>query len=118
MDASYANGLTALAGGAQIGATKIGGLASGAPTFNRFTTVVTTNDSAVLPPAAPGLWYYVKNAATNSMNVFPAAQAQGGVTGGDAINALAANTAFAVAGGKTVLFMCIVAGTWEALLSA
>lgn len=120
MDASFQNGLTALAGGAQVGATKIGTVGgSGAATMNRFTTVASAADSAVLPPANAGLSYIVKNAAAaNSMNVFPAAFSQGGQVGGDAINALSANTAFAVAAGKTAMFVCMVNGTWDVLLTA
>ena len=105
MDASYINGLTALAGGGQTGATKL------SATFNRITTVASANDSAVLPAAAPGLTITVKNAAaSNSMNVYP------GV--GDAINALSVNTAFAVAAGKCAQFNCMVAGTWDSILTA
>jgi hypothetical protein len=106
MDASYQNGLKALAGGSQPGATLIGG-----STFTRFTTVASANDSSVLPPAAAGLSYVVKNAGANSMNVFP-----NGST--DVINALAVQTAFALAAGKTAMFVCFVAGTWDVLLSA
>ena len=104
MDDSYANGLTALAGGGQAGAILI------AATKNRFTTVATTGDSALLPVAAPGLHYYVKNAGANSMNVFP--------NTGDAINALSANTAFALASGKMALFVSMAKGSWDALPGA
>jgi hypothetical protein len=108
MDDSYANGLVAKAGGGQSGATPIGVLSgSGAATMNRFTTVANANDSALLPPAAPGLRYYVKNAAaSNSMNIFPA-------VGTDQINTLGANAAFALGAGKTVHFLCMVAGQWD-----
>jgi hypothetical protein len=109
--------MTAFAGGAQIGATPI------TKTYSRFSTVVTAGDSAVLPPAAPGLEYVVKNAAAaNSMNVFPAAASQGGFRGdgpnfpaGDAINTLSANTAFALASGKSCRFFCVAPGTWDSL---
>ena len=104
MDASYQNGLTALAGGGQTGATLI------SRTFTRFTTVATTADSALLPAASAGLTYTVKNAGANSMNVFPNV--------GDAINALSANAAFAVAAGKAAQFFCVVNGTWDAILTA
>ena len=71
MDESYKNGLVALAGGAQSGATAIGTISgSGGATMNRFTTVATTGDSAILPAASPGLRYYVENAGANSMNIF------------------------------------------------
>ena len=119
MDSSYQNSMTAFAGGAQIGATPI------TKTYSRFSTVVTTGDSAVLPGAAPGLEYVVKNAAANSMNVFPAAAAQGGFPGdganfpaGDHINSLSANTAFALGAGKAVRFFSVVNGVWETLPTA
>jgi hypothetical protein len=104
MDDSYANGLAALAGGGQAGATLI------AATKNRFTTIANTGDSALLPVAAPGLHYYVRNAGTNSMNVFP--------NTGDAINGAGANTAFALAAGKMALFISMAKGNWDALVSA
>jgi hypothetical protein len=46
--------------------------------------------------------------------VWPSSQAQGGVTGGDKINALAQNGAFSltVALGVTV-FYCFSPGTWR-----
>lgn len=100
-----ADGLTAKAGGGQSGATLL------SVVFNRFTTVGTAADSAILPPAVPGARITVVNAAAaNSMNVFPAT--------GEFINALAVNTAFAVAANKACDFICVVAGKWQALLSA
>lgn len=107
MDASYQNGLTALAGGAQVGATKIGGQGAGAASFTRFTTVVSSGDSALLPPAAAGLTYFVKNAGANPMNVFATA-------GSDVINALSNATAFSVPAGKLAMFTCMANGIWDA----
>lgn len=102
---STKDNLTAFAGGGQGSATLI------AAQNARFTTVVTAADSAVLPPSKGGLAITITNAAAaNSMNVFP--------TVGDAINALAVNTAFAVAAGKTCQFVCYSAGIWHTLLSA
>src|ERR1700682_6453153 len=87
MDSSYQNGLTALAGGAQVGATPI------VRTFSRFTTVATAGDSALLPSASAGLYYTLKNAGAQSMNVFPnpAINTSNVQAGGDNINALEAN---------------------------
>jgi hypothetical protein len=104
MDASFQNGLTALAGGGQTGATLI------SRTTTRFTTVATTADSALLPAAAAGLSYTVINAGAASMNVYPAV--------GDAINAGSVNAAFAVANAKSAVFNCAVNGIWNAILSA
>jgi hypothetical protein len=120
MDASYQNNLTAHAGGGQALATPI------TCSYSRFTTVASAADSAVLPPAAPGLEYVVKNAhPSNSMNIFPAAATQGGYRGdgpnlpsGDSINSLGVNTAFALAAGKSVRFFCVANnGVWDSLPS-
>lgn len=97
-------GITALAGGTQAGTPLQNA-------FNRVTTVATAGDSVLLPPAAPGMQCIVVNAAAaNSMNVFPSV--------GDAINAIAANGAFAMAANKTALFTCITAGVWNSILTA
>jgi hypothetical protein len=120
MDSSYQNGMTAQAGGAQLGATSIN------RTYSRFTVIVTTGDSCVLPPAGPGLEYCIKNAhGSNSLNVFPAAASQGGFAGdgpnrpaGDSINALAVNTAFSLGPGKACRFFSVAPGTWETLPTA
>ena len=96
--------LTAFATGGQASGTALNlGL-------NKFTTVTTTGDSATLPAIAGGVLCIVVNATTNSMNVFPNV--------GGTINALAANTALAVAAGKTVIFIQIPDGAWYALVSA
>lgn len=97
--------LTALAGGAQVGATA---LTAG---INRVTTVASAADSVILPLATPGLEVVVINAAAaNAMNVFPAV--------GDLINALSANTAISVVANKTMRFHCAVAGKWNTILTA
>lgn len=98
------NGMVALAGGAQAG-TQI------TTRFNRFITVASAGDSGQIPAALPGRVLFVKNAAAvNSMNVFPQT--------GEAINAAAANAAFALAAGKGAEFYCILTGTWEVNLTA
>lgn len=105
--------ITAHSGGGQTSATKL------TASLNRVTTVAAGNDSVLLPPAVVGLTITVTNAtALNSMNVFPASATQGGITGGDAINALSANSAFAVAEGKTAQFCCAKTGQWHSILSA
>jgi hypothetical protein len=102
---SAADGLVAHAGGGQASATPI------TTQMARFITVATAADSAVLPVSVPGMSYTVMNAAAaNSMNVFPAS--------GEAINALAANTAIAVAANKTIEFVCAKAGVWHSILTA
>jgi hypothetical protein len=102
---SSQDGLTAHAGGGQGSAFQI------ATSIARFTTVGTAGDSSKLPVSAPGLQITVVNAAAaNSMNVFPAT--------GDAINALGANAAFALAANKTATFFCTAAGQWHSILTA
>jgi hypothetical protein len=91
-----------------------GGQGSGivpAVTINNVTTVAAGNDSMTLPVSAAGMFFLLANSATtNSMNLFPAS--------GETINALSANTAFAVAAGKRVLVFCAVAGNWLTILTA
>lgn len=101
---SAVDGLAANAGGVQAGATPITNM------INRFTTVGGIGFSSLLPVAAAGLNITVINAGANSMNVFPAV--------GDAINALGANVAFALAAGKTAEFFSTVTGQWHSILSA
>lgn len=106
-------GLTAHAGGGQASATPC------TNQINRFSVVASANDSGLLPPAIHGLQITVINdTATNSMNLFPASQAQGGATGGDQINALGQNAAFAIAAGKQAIAFCSVDGKWHMILSA
>jgi hypothetical protein len=101
---SAVDSLTALAGGGQAGATPITRM------YNRFSTVATGGDSSLLPVSKSGMEITVTNAGAASMNVFPAT--------GEAINAGAANAAFAVAAGKTATFYCATAGQWHTILSA
>lgn len=105
LDLSATNGLTALAGGAQAG-TSLANFA-----INRFTTVASSADSAQLPAAVAGRMRVVINAAAaNAMAVFPQS--------GEAINAIAADSAFSVAANKTAIFFCAIAGTWNSVLTA
>lgn len=102
---STQDNLTAHAGGGQASATAL------TAQMNRVTTVATAADSVGLPASFAGASITVTNAAAaNSMNVFPAA--------GEAINALAANAAFALAAGKTAEFVCYTPGQWHTILSA
>ena len=101
---SYADGLTAHAGGGQGSALPITTMIS------RFTTVATTGDSAILPIGVAGMSITIINASANSMNIFPDV--------GSTINAGAANVAYALAAGKTAQFVTTIAGAWHALLSA
>lgn len=119
---SVTDTLTAFAGGGQTSAVQLDSA------YNRVTTVASANDSVKLPPcrsgvsnAGPsntfgiipgdtqGVTVWVTNAAAaNSMNLYPAA--------GDAINALSANAAYAMAANKTSAFICGTAGIWYSVL--
>lgn len=103
---SAVNALTALAGGGQANAITLSNQ------MNRVTTVATAADSVKMPPAIVGQYpiVVINAAAVNSMNVFPAT--------GDAINALAANAAFAMAANKTAMFICAVPGVWNVIVTA
>jgi hypothetical protein len=102
---STTNAITAFAGGGQASAVLL------TTVINRVTTVGTAADSVKLPAAVAGLSITVINAAAaNAMNVFPAT--------GDAINALAANTALSIVANKTAVFSCAVAGQWHSVLTA
>lgn len=85
--------------------------------ISRVTVVGTAGDSVKLPALStvpPGTEVVVINAAAaNSLNVFPAS--------GDAIDALGANAARAVAAGKTATFISLAtatAGTWASMVGA
>jgi hypothetical protein len=77
--------------------------------YNVYSTVATIGDAATLPAAFKvGTKVWVKNDAANSMDVFPASgdDAGGGV-----------DTAVAVAGGATALFIAtVVDATWTQLI--
>ncbi len=103
---SYADGLTAHAGGGQGSATAI------TTSIARFTTVATLGDSAQLPAAAAGLGVTVINAGVAAMNVYP-------VNGGsDQINALSANTPFSIPAGAVCEFYTTVTGHWHTILAS
>jgi hypothetical protein len=99
-------GLTALAGGAQTGATK---LSFG---MNVVSTVASGNDSAALPPAkGSGGIVIVKNAAaSNSLQVFG--------TDPDTINGIATGTGVAQAHDITCMYIDIESGKWSRFLGA
>src|SRR5690348_6895794 len=97
-------GITAHAGGGQASATPLTGQ------VNKVSTVATAADSVLLPVAVAGHERIVINAGANSMNVYP--------NTGDAINALSANAAFAMAAGKTGHFYATDTGHWHCNLSA
>lgn len=112
---SVTNGITAFAGGGQTSAVPL------TSAYNRVTVVASANDSVKLPACVNGatgngltntiglaVWVTNNTAATN-LAVFP--------NTGDLINQTAINVAFTVGGAKTAVFICGIAGSWNALLS-
>lgn len=102
--ASLALNITAAAGGGQANATPL------TKSNNLVSVVATIADSVALPALSAlmvGVEICVKNSAANSMNVFPAS--------GQTINALAANTAVAVAGGAVARFVAASTTNWQQL---
>lgn len=103
---SAQDALTANAGGGQANGVTLADYS-----LNKFSTVASAADSATLPKAKQGDIRIVKNgAAANSMNIFPAS--------GEAINAIAADGAYALAVTKTVIFICFTDGLWDTILTA
>lgn len=98
------NSITARAGGGQASATAL------TARFNRITTAATAGDSVKLPAAKAGASVFVFNKAANSVDVFPST--------GDKVNALSANAAYALAATKGAMFVCMVDGTWDTILTA
>lgn len=101
---TVANAITAFAGGGQTDAVQL------TARFNRITTVTTAADSVKLPAAKAGASCFVFNKGANSANVFPST--------GDKVNALSANAAYALAAAKGAMFVCMVDGTWDTILTA
>ena len=104
---STQTGITATPSGTQSTALLLTG------TQWQITTVATSGDAVRLPPALPGMELTgLNNAAVNPANIFPSSNAQGGVSGGDKINALAQNAAFSLVITTPTIFYCFVVGTW------
>lgn len=97
---SAANNLTAHAGGGQGSAYQI------ANELNRFTTVSTAGDSAVLPASVGGLTILINNAGSNPMQVYG--------LGTDTINGVASGTGVSQMAGSEVIYVCHATGNWEA----
>lgn len=103
---TVADGLTAVASGTQVNSLLLTAKAS------KVTTVATNNDGVRLPPALPGATMTVRNNTAQTLGVFPSSAAQGGVSGGDAINALSQNALFSQPATGTVTYRCYTLGTW------
>lgn len=114
------SGLTALAGGAQAGATLLGGPdPSGLPaSLVEVDTVATAADSVALPFATAGRMMLIRNAGANSMNVYAQSGTNRATGAQDSINGGANNAAVAIAANKSALAFCAKNGVWSMLLSA
>ena len=108
---SVTDGITATGSGNQSSALLI------VSKMNRITTVTGAGDAVRLPPAIAGLSIIVRNAATtNAANVYPSSATQGGVSGGDQINAGGQNNAYSLTvAANTIIFRCFTTGTWFTL---
>lgn len=96
---SFANGLTAHAGGGQGSALALTAM------VNRITTVATAGDSVALPAAVAGLLVTIVNRGANAAQVFGA--------GTDTINGVATATGISQPPNSVALYTCATAGLWE-----
>ncbi len=98
---SVSSGLTALAGGAQVGATAL------VSAYNFFSTVASGNDSSILPELTAdniGLFIVVRNNGANTMRVYPAV--------GETIDGGAADAPITVAAGASANLVAVSASAW------
>jgi hypothetical protein len=109
------NGIVALAGGALTAATPV--LSTG---FNEVLTVVTANDSVVLPPAIMGASCLVHDmqATTATMKIYAGANpfnnnVVDGIIAHGAVVVTAGSTGVTLALGHTSLFVCTTQGQWK-----
>jgi hypothetical protein len=95
------SGLTALAGGAQVGATAL------VSAYNFFSTVASANNSSILPELTAdniGLFIVVRNNGANTMRVYPAV--------GETINGGAADAPITIAAGASANLVAVSASAW------
>jgi hypothetical protein len=103
---SFADGLTATAGGTRAAALKL------TAAINRVATCATAADSVSLPPAVGGQTIYVFNNGAAAMQVF------GDPATSDTINAVAAGTGVSLAAGGKAIYAAHARGAWTQFLSA
>ena len=109
------NGVTALAGGGQTGATV---LSYG---YNETSVVASGSDSVMLPPAVPGTFCLVHSTvAANALAIYAQSAIQSALTTQDqiinksAVTLIANGSAYSLTAGHTVLFVCTTQGRWKA----
>lgn len=104
---STADTLTATASATQANTTAL------TLRLSRFSTVA-SGAGTRLPPAIAGAAMTVYNGGANALLVFPSSAAQGGITGGDQINALGVNASYSLTAGNKATFQCVTTGQWYA----
>jgi hypothetical protein len=115
---SAQGGMTALAGGAYAGATPINSY------INEFTTVATTGDSCVLPPAIPGSEVTVINSGAQTLKIYaqtsnPNNPNAAGNPQADLVVALAGGAGAAsvnLSAAAVTVFSCASLGRWKSQL--
>jgi hypothetical protein len=103
---SWANNITAFAGGGRPNAVKL------RAAINRIATCATAADSVSLPPAVGGQVVYVVNNGAASCQVFA------DTATADTINGVAAATGVALAAAKSASYASPAPGVWFMVLSA
>ena len=103
---SFANGLTATAGGTRAAALPL------RASMNRITTCATAADSVALPPAVGGQEVTIINSGAAAAQVFAA------VGTSDTINGVAAATGISLAAAGKAQFVSPGPGLWFSILSA
>lgn len=106
-----------------VAAAVAGTQAGGVPIVGPLIRVTSNSAGSVtLPPAIRGMEVTVvcdTPGAASTALVFPASQAQGGISGGDTINSLAANASFTLNSsvnttpGVPTIFICFTNGFWR-----
>ena len=114
----YANGITALAGGASAGASPQ--LALG---WNLVAVVATNDDSVVLPPAILGAWVGICNDGANTLTIFANTANPNNNNTADLIATSgqltsAAGASITLATVKFAILVCMKPGIWKELLTA
>lgn len=116
----YTQSVTAFAGGGQASSTPMGvpnpqGIEAG---LAEIKVVASANDSVQLPQAIAGKVLFVFNSTANSANVYANPNNNKATSALDTINGNTNVTAYALVGGKSVVFFCPRDGIWAANLSA
>lgn len=112
------SGLTALAGGAQAGATLLGAPNNqgDTPALVEVDTVVTAADSCLLPFAVHGQWMFIRNAGAASMTVFAQPTNNRSTGALDSVNGGTNVTGVAIGANHGAIAFCAKDGAWTLLV--